>query len=89
LHELLNTPHVPGRRLVRGEVRWPERQPMKAICFGGPAEPKPSSTMSSAFTWNAKAHGLGLKPGAALRQTPLEIGGLDQVEEECRDARGV
>src|SRR5438045_3820593 len=33
--------------------------------------------------------GQGLAPVAATRRARLELGGLDQVKEECRDARGV
>jgi putative ABC transport system permease protein len=31
----------------------------------------------------------GLTPGEALRRARIEFGGLDQVKEECREARGV
>src|ERR1700741_631389 len=31
----------------------------------------------------------GLTPEEALRRVRLEFGGLDQLKEECRDARGV
>src|SRR5690242_13442853 len=49
------------------------------------------STMNSAFIWNARSKSArsGLKAGGALRQARLDYGRVDQVEEECHDARGV
>jgi putative ABC transport system permease protein len=37
----------------------------------------------------AKYVNSGLTPGEALRRARIDFGGLDQVKEECREARGV
>jgi hypothetical protein len=60
--------------------------------FSGAAQSNRNSTKSCAFTLENESEKLmrsGLTRDEASRKARLSLGGVDQVKEECRDARGV
>ncbi len=63
---------------------------LRALFRGGTVEGELDEELRAHFEHQVEKHvQSGLTREEALRRTRLEFGGLDQIKEECRDARGV